>query len=475
MVFSSLLFLYIFLPICIGAYYLVRSLRAKNAVLIAASLVFYAWGEPVYVLLLVFSAAMNYGFGLLMEKYRHSKLRKLFFVLCVVLDILFLVFFKYVGLLADSANQAFGLSLPVPDVRLPIGISFYTFQILSYVVDTYRDKVAVQRSFPNFLLYVSLFPQLIAGPIVRYTDIAAQLTDRTFASDHVFYGAFRFCCGLGKKILLANYAGKAASLLLDGSAAASTTVGTWLGMLLFAFEIYYDFSGYSDMAIGLGRIFGFKFNYHENFNLPYTAHSITDFWRRWHISLGSFFRDYVYIPLGGNRKHQIFNLLIVWSLTGLWHGASWNFLLWGLYFFVLLVIEKSLRKILDKIPKWVRIAFTFILVLFGWSLFYFTDFTRLTQMLGVMFGKGTFSSQTVAVSALNNLFLLLVCVIGCTPLPRLLGLFLSEYSAAGENEISLKKQKMYAIGVFVFDIAVLFLCTVSLMGSSYNPFLYFRF
>ena len=278
MVFSSLLFLYVFLPACIIAYFACRGMKAKNIVLIAASLLFYAWGEPVCVLLLVASAGMNFGFGLLMDKYRHAKRAGLLLALCVAADLLVLVFFKYIGLFTETFGKLTGLAVRVPSIALPIGISFYTFQTMSYVVDVYRGRVEKQRSFASFLLYVSLFPQLIAGPIVRYREIAPQLESRTVSAEDIFYGALRFCVGLGKKVLLANYAGKTASLLLDGNLSGATTLGVWFGILMFAFEIYFDFSGYSDMAIGLGRVFGFK--YSENFNLPYTAKSITDFWRR---------------------------------------------------------------------------------------------------------------------------------------------------------------------------------------------------
>ena len=475
MVFSGLIFLYLFLPLCVLLYFLVRSPQAKNIVLIAASLFFYAWGEPVYVLLLVAAAAMNFGFGLVLGKYRQHKFSRLLFAFCIAADLLSLVVFKYAGFLVQTVNQVFTAALPVPSLRLPIGISFYTFQVLSYVIDVYRGKVEKQTRFLDFLLYVSLFPQLIAGPIVRYSDISRQLQSRQISPDYIFYGVFRFCAGLGKKVLLANYAGKAASLLLDGNPGGATTAGLWLGMLLFAFEIYFDFSGYSDMAIGLGRIFGFKFEYNENFNLPYCANSITNFWRRWHISLGSFFRDYVYIPMGGNRRHQLLNLLVVWSLTGLWHGASWNFLLWGLYFFVLLCIEKKCRKWLERVPDAVRVAFTFLLVVLGWTFFYYTDLTKLFVSLKLMLGFGTISTQSVAIVLQNNLPLILVCIIGCTPLPKMLGLFLGSVSAEGTPQQVAAKQTAYTIGVFLFDLVVLFLCTVSLVGSTYNPFLYFRF
>ena len=358
MVFSNLIFLYLFLPVCLIFYFLCQNIRAKNAVLIVFSLIFYAWGEPVYLLLMIASVAVNWGFGLLIERRR----KKVFLILALVLDLGCLAVFKYAGFFVENLNALFRISLTVPQIPLPIGISFYTFQALSYTVDVWRGDVPAQRSFAKLLLYISLFPQLIAGPIVRYSDVAAQIDDRQFDASEAFYGATRFCVGLAKKVLLADAAGKVASQILDGSLASSTTVAAWLGILLYTFEIYFDFSGYSDMAIGMGRIFGFK--YMENFCLPYTAKSITDFWRRWHISLSSFFRDYVYIPLGGKKKHRLLNMAIVWALTGMWHGASWNFVLWGLYFFVILAIEKQIGKAsLRRVPYLLRRFGTMLLII----------------------------------------------------------------------------------------------------------------
>lgn len=338
MLFSSLLFLYAFLPICLLLYFLVPGLTGKNIVLLCASLVFYAWGEPVYVFLMLAVAALNWGFGLLLEK----RPEKLWLALCVALNLVSLVVFKYAGFLAENCNALFGAAFRVPQISLPIGISFYTFQALSYSVDVYRKDVGAQRSYWKFLLYVSMFPQLIAGPIVRYVDVAAQIESRESDPENVFRGVTRFCVGLGKKVLLADHVGQVADQLLGGSFTGATTLGIWLGALMYMFQIYFDFSGYSDMAIGLGRIFGFR--YMENFKLPYTSKSISEFWRRWHISLSSFFRDYVYIPLGGNRRHVYLNLFIVWALTGLWHGASWNFVLWGLLFFCTALHRAAAQK-----------------------------------------------------------------------------------------------------------------------------------
>ena len=469
MVFSSLLFLYAFLPVCLLLYFLVPGLTGKNIVLLCASLVFYAWGEPVYVFLMLAVAALNWGFGLLLEK----RPEKLWLALCVALNLASLVVFKYAGFLVENCNALFGAAFRAPQISLPIGISFYTFQALSYSVDVYRKDVGAQRSYWKFLLYVSMFPQLIAGPIVRYVDVAAQIESRESDPENVFRGVTRFCVGLGKKVLLADHVGQVADQLLGGSFTGATTLGIWLGALMYMFQIYFDFSGYSDMAIGLGRIFGFR--YMENFKLPYTSKSITEFWRRWHISLSSFFRDYVYIPLGGNRRHVYLNLFIVWALTGLWHGASWNFVLWGLYFFVLLCIERLLKKQLSKIPKPVRHVLTLLLILISWNVFYHTDLGRLRESFAIFFGfaGSGFTSETTNMLLRNNLPLIAICAVGCSAIPQftgnVVGLLCAEKREDGIGH------KVYAGLTFVFDLALLALATISLAGSSYNAFLYFRF
>ena len=469
MVFSSLLFLYAFLPVCLLLYFLVPGLKGKNIVLLCASLVFYAWGEPVYVFLMLAVAALNWGFGLLLEKKRSKGL----LALCVALNLASLVVFKYAGFLVENCNALFGAAFRVPQISLPIGISFYTFQALSYSVDVYRKDVGAQRSYWKFLLYVSMFPQLIAGPIVRYVDVAAQIESRESDPENVFRGVTRFCVGLGKKVLLADHVGQVADQLLGGSFTGATTLGIWLGALMYMFQIYFDFSGYSDMAIGLGRIFGFR--YMENFKLPYTSKSISEFWRRWHISLSSFFRDYVYIPLGGNRRHVYLNLFIVWALTGLWHGASWNFVLWGLYFFVLLCIERLLKKQLSKIPKPVRHVLTLLLILISWNVFYHTNLGRLRESFAIFFGfaGSGFTSETTNMLLRNNLPLIAICAVGCSAIPQftgnVVGLLCAEKREDGIGH------KVYAGLTFVFDLALLALATISLAGSSYNAFLYFRF
>ena len=473
MVFSSLTFLYLFLPACIIIYFAGKSILYRNWVLVAFSVFFYAWGEPVYVLVLLLSAAVNYYLGRLIGGTKSRKRARGLMVASVVFNLALLGYFKYIGFLVENLNHL-GFSFKVPEVALPIGISFYTFQTLSYVIDVYRGQVAVQHSYRDFLLYVSLFPQLIAGPIVRYSEIEPQLADRKSKQSSMFYGATRFCIGLGKKVLIANYAGSVATQMLSGDLYNTTTVGGWLGILMFTFQIYFDFSGYSDMAIGLGRVFGFR--YAENFDLPYTSRSITEFWRRWHISLGSFFRDYVYIPLGGNRRHQVLNLLIVWTLTGLWHGASWNFALWGFYFFVLLYVEKKIPDKLAKIPGIVRQILTFFLVVLGWVLFYCTDLSRLGQTFAILFGFGHngFYDWKIGITLLNNLPLLLLCIIGSTQLPRFVGMVLGGICTDKTRGVY-KRRKVYICIVFAFDLLLLALSTISLVGSSYNPFLYFRF
>lgn len=459
MVFSNLIFLYLFLPLCLAAYFLCRSVPAKNAVLIVFSLIFYAWGEPVYLFLMIAAAAVNWGFGLLIEK-RH---KRVFLVLALVLDLGCLAVFKYTGFVVENLNALFGASIPVPVIALPIGISFYTFQALSYTVDVWRGDVPAQRSFAKFLLYISLFPQLIAGPIVRYADVAGQIDARSFDAADAFYGATRFCIGLAKKVLLADAAGKVAAQILDGSAASATTAAAWLGIVLYTFEIYFDFSGYSDMAIGMGRIFGFK--YPENFRLPYTSRSITEFWRRWHISLGSFFRDYVYIPLGGKKKNQILNMAIVWALTGLWHGASWNFVLWGVYYAVLLLLEKTfLLKWLDKAPRFVGHVYTCLCFVLGWVLFAITDFSALGAYLGHMF-SGAFADGTTAYLLRCDWLVLALAVVGCTSLPRRLW---EKRERAMTPALSDGLRTVWVAVVLLVSIAFL-------VGDSYNPFLYFRF
>lgn len=463
--------MYLFLPICLLLYFILHGIKARNYLLLAMSLLFYAWGEPKWIILMIMTTLIDYGAGLLVDQYRGQKLAKWALAGSVVITLSFLAVFKYLGFFNQNLNQIFGAELPTQIFNLPIGISFYTFQAITYVVDVYRGKAQVQRSYANLLLYVALFPQLIAGPIVRYTDIAAQLENREMTLPGFSKGITRFVTGLGKKVLLANIAGQVATSLIGGDLSKASVLGAWLGIFAYTFQIYFDFSGYSDMAIGLGHMFGFT--YVENFNYPYISKSITEFWRRWHISLSTFFRDYVYIPLGGNRRHQLRNMFIVWALTGLWHGASWNFVLWGLYYFVFLAIEKLfLGKFLEKLPAVVRHVYALFIIVVGWVFFYLDDVSRLGQMLKLMFGfsgqAGVLPTDTVLLK--NHLVFFLVAIIACIPVSKLVKALLIRFSRKGPVQESLAG----AAGI-LYDIALLFFSTAALVGASYNPFLYFRF
>lgn len=463
--------MYLFLPICLLLYFILHGIKARNYLLLVMSLLFYAWGEPKWIILMIVTTLIDYGAGLLVDQYRGQKLAKWALAGSVVITLFFLAVFKYLGFFNQNLNQIFGAELPTQIFNLPIGISFYTFQAITYVVDVYRGKAQVQRSYANLLLYVALFPQLIAGPIVRYTDIAAQLENREMTLPGFSKGITRFVTGLGKKVLLANIAGQVATSLIGGDLSKASVLGAWLGIFAYTFQIYFDFSGYSDMAIGLGHMFGFT--YVENFNYPYISKSITEFWRRWHISLSTFFRDYVYIPLGGNRRHQLRNMFIVWALTGLWHGASWNFVLWGLYYFVFLAIEKLfLGKFLEKLPAVVGHAYALFIIVVGWVFFYFDDVSRLGQMLKLMFGfsgqAGVLPTDTVLLK--NHLVFFLVAIIACIPVSKLVKALLIRFSRKGPVQESLAG----AAGI-LYDVALLFFSTAALVGASYNPFLYFRF
>lgn len=465
MVFSSLTFLMGFLPLVLLMYFVVPKVW-KNAVLFLFSLLFYAWGEPVYVCLMIFSTILDYTCGRLVDKYRGTAKAKLGLMISVLVNLGLLFFFKYTDFFIETINGIFHSELPLLNLPLPIGISFYTFQTMSYTIDVYRGYAKVQKNLLSFGAYVSLFPQLIAGPIVRYQDIADQLNESSHSFDKFGDGVKRFVTGLGKKVLLANNIG----LLWNTISASSnlTVVGAWLGIIAFGFQIYFDFSGYSDMAIGLGKMFGFEFL--ENFNYPYISKSITEFWRRWHISLGTWFRDYVYIPLGGNRKGlpvQVRNIAIVWLLTGFWHGASWNFVLWGMLYGVLLMIEKLvLLKWLKKAPGFIGHCYTLFFVLMGWVLFAFDDISTGIFYCGAMFGRNAafLNGQTIY-QLLSCLPLLLICVFASTPFAKM------AYQKAS-NKCS-EGLLVTADGLGILLVIVL---SVSyLISGSYNPFLYFRF
>ncbi|MDU0295483.1 MBOAT family O-acyltransferase, partial [Paraclostridium sp. MRS3W1] len=405
MVFSNTLFLYLFLPINLILYYAVKSRKWKNFILIIFSLAFYAWGEPVWIFLLIFSSLVDYGHGLFIEKYRGTKLAKIGLLSSICINLGLLITFKYSAFLYENLNTIFNLSLEIPKFSLPIGISFYTFQTLSYTVDVYKGEVKAQKNFSKFLMYVSLYHQLVAGPIVRYSDVEEEIESRVTTVENFSSGISRFTIGLAKKVLIANVAGQFVTQYMNSDLSSITVLEAWFGIAMFTIQIYFDFSGYSDMAIGLGKMFGFT--YMENFNYPYISKSATEFWRRWHISLGSFFRDYVYIPLGGNRKNMIFNLFVVWFLTGIWHGASWNFILWGLYFGILVYLEKKiLFRVLNKIPKIFSHIYLIVALLVGWTLFYFTDVNRAFEYIKILFGftNNEFTNNELKLVFTNNIY-----------------------------------------------------------------------
>ena len=466
MVFSSTIFLCVYLPLVLLGYYICPK-KGRNLFLLIVSLVFYAWGEPKYVFLMIFSILVNYIFGRLMDKNRgRQKRMKLLLVLSVVIDIGLLSVFKYTDFIITNVNAIFGSSFDLLKIALPIGISFYTFQAMSYTIDVYRDDVRVQKNLIDFGMYITMFPQLIAGPIVRYADVQDQLAERSVTTADFSEGVMRFVVGLGKKVLLANQMGAVWSEIyaLGGDVSA---LMAWTGAIAYTFQIYFDFSGYSDMAIGLGRMFGFKFP--ENFRYPYQSVSITDFWRRWHITLSTWFKEYLYIPLGGNRcglARQALNLLIVWSLTGFWHGAGWNFVMWGLYYFVILFIEKLfLLKALDKLPKLFRHVYALLLIVIGWVIFASDDVGVLLPYLGSMFGANGAVGGMDVYTLFTKAVLLIICCVASTELPK--RLFLSATGAMNEKAALTIKS--------VMTIALLALSMILLIGDSYNPFLYFRF
>ena len=471
MVFANLFFLYIFLPVNLILYYAARSYAVRNFVLVAMSFLFYAWGEPVWVLLLLASGFMVWLCSLLVERFAGTRRGKATLIFAVTISLSLLGIFKYSGFLIENINAVLPLSLPVPQFSLPIGISFYTFQMISYIVDVYRGDVKAQPSFLRFIMYVSMYFQLVAGPIVRYSDVAWEIGHRTANANDISHGITRFCIGLLKKVAVANVAGSLLVQYMDGDLTKVTVLGSWFGAVLFMLQIYYDFSGYSDMAIGLGLMFGFHFV--ENFNYPYIAKTATEFWRRWHISLSSFLRDYLYIPLGGNRSHAWRNLFVVWFATGLWHGASWNFILWGLFFGVLIALERlGLRNLLEKLPGFISHFYLLFVVLISWVIFYFTDLSRAAQYLGIMFGlsgQPLTNSQTL-LALEGNLFWLILAVVFCLPLARIAS---QQITAAAA--VSRPRQIILGILVPVMNLGILLICTAMLSGQSYNPFLYYRF
>ena len=469
MVFSSLIFLFAYLPLTLLIYYTVRP-KWRNPVLFVLSLLFYGWGEPVYILLMVLSITTAYFFGFFIEKYRTSnpKRAKGAMILSLGINLTFLLFFKYYNFFASNLSLIPFLKVPVIEgLALPIGISFYTFQIMSYTIDLYRNDCRLQRSFVSFGTYVTLFPQLIAGPIVRYRDVDNQLTARKETLEDFSAGVTRFCAGLAKKILVGDMLAAGNEYFKTLSLQSSTTLGAWMTIILYTLHLYYDFSGYSDMAIGLGRMLGFKFP--ENFNYPYIAKSITEFWRRWHISLSTWFREYVYIPLGGNRKGEwkrYRNMAIVWLLTGFWHGANWNFVLWGVYYCAILIAEKAfLLRFLERIPSVLRHLYTMLIVTVGFLIFSFIDVSAGWACFTALFGIGVtgFSSSVVWYQALRLLPMLLIAALGATPLPKRC------------FEALMRRVPRGRILVPILCAAALILCTAYMVDSTFSPFAYTQF
>lgn len=469
MVFSSLTFLYLFLPLCLICYFIAKSIKAKNIILLVFSLFFYAWGEPKYILLLIATTFVDYICGLLIYKYKGLKKEKLFLALSCIITLSSLAVFKYTGFFCENLNSVFSLNIPGVNITLPIGISFYTFQALTYVIDVYRGNVKVQGSFYKLLLYVSMFPQLIAGPIVRYSDVEEQIENRTSSLKGVSSGIMRFSTGLLKKAIVANLAGELTAKLIGGEIGELTTAGAWVGITAYAIQIYFDFSGYSDMAIGLGFIFGFRFP--ENFNYPYCASSITDFWKRWHMTLTSFFRDYLYIPMGGNRRRWALNMLVVWLLTGLWHGASWNFVLWGLYYFFFLMLEKLyIGKYILKWPPVFKHLYSLVIIVVGWAFFYFDDMAKLKYFFKAMLGMANgFVSLTQRTIIINYIVLLIIGIIASLPIVPYIKKLALKAAKPLPGRIAVD-----ALSI-IYVAFVLFISTAALVGNSYNPFLYFRF
>lgn len=468
MVFSSVVFLYIFLPIMLLVYFIVPK-KFKNAVMIIASLIFFAWGEIRYIFIMLILAVMDYFCGKKIDKYFDNKKKKrLYLGIDVGVNLLILFFFKYADFIIPNINLITGFNIPLLNIPLPIGVSFNTFQSLSYIIDVYRGTVKCEKSFYNYLTYTTLFPQIIAGPIVRYETVDEELVDKKISMNNFTKGMKRFIIGLGKKVLIANNVGKLWSIIESGSYITLSPALAWLGLVAFALQIYFDFSGYSDMAIGLANIFGMNFD--ENFNYPYISKSITEFWRRWHITLSSWFKDYIYIPLGGNRKglaKQIRNILIVWFLTGAWHGASWNFILWGLYFGVILILEKMfLLKFLEKIPAIFRHIYTIFLVLISWLIFAFEDLGKIGEYFKALFNFNySYSYNSEGIYYLKNYAIIIIIgIILSTPIITKL---LKKMETKNKLLPSLITSFIY-IAIFIFS-------TSYLVSDSFNPFLYFRF
>lgn len=478
MVFSDLFFLFVFLPAFILLYSLANVIDRRislhrehpvhvlrNVMLVIFSLIFYSWGEPVYVLLMVFSVLINYIAGRVME--RGGQARRMGLIFGLVCDLAILGSFKYLGFFAGILNSV-GIPVDVPHIGLPIGISFYIFQSISYLVDVYRAESHAQRRFTDLLLYISMFPQLIAGPIVRYNSVADEINNRRVSASDIYDGVFRFMIGLGKKVILANQFAPIVDQFLGGDLTQLSTPGAWVGIVAFTFQIYFDFSGYSDMAIGIGRCLGFHFD--ENFNHPYCSRSITEFWRRWHMTLGGFFRDYVYIPLGGNRRRQWFNILVVWCLTGLWHGASWNFVIWGLYFGLIVAVEKF-TILRWHIPAPILYAYSLLLVVIGWGIFYFDSLDAMGRFFNALFGGGQPGDFKVTSALFDNFWLWITAILFCMPVRRVAADTAERVTGAGSG----MSHTVVLISRLAVAAAILLISVALLVGGTLNPFLYTRF
>ena len=467
MIFADLFFLYIFMALCIPAYFISKNVTYRNIVLVLFSLVFYAWSKPAWLLLLLASVTGNYFFGLLIDKWKNTPKAKIGIACSLVFSLGMLFVFKYTDFFIGNINGIFGTEIPLTGIELPIGISFYTFQIISYIMDVYWGKVEVQKNYFKLLMYISLFPQLVAGPIVRYSTVAKEIDNRSPSMNDISEGITRFITGLGKKVILANGLYGIVDQFLGGNLADVSVLGTWYGVILYSLYVYFDFSGYSDMAIGMGRIFGFHFD--DNFNYPFICKNITEFWQRWHISLGSFFRDYLlYVPIFGKRR-PYGGLFLVWFCTGFWHGASWNYIIWGLYYGLFILGERLMgSKRLKKIPDVIMHIYNKIVIIIGFGIFYFTDVSRLGTFFGNFVGANgnVFSDISVQTSFVNNIFLIAVAVIVSMPVIPKLRLMLQKTNA-GENAVG--------IVTIISNIAILLICTILLVENTNNPFLYWIF
>lgn len=468
MVFSSMLFIWLFLPLLLAIYFIADK-KFKNIILLIFSLIFYAWGEPIYILLMIFSITLNYIFGLLIDKYKNKSIKKILLLLTIVIDIGILGYFKYFNFFIEIINSIFGRAVfNFKNIALPIGISFYTFQILSYIIDLYRNKIKVQKNILNLALYISFFPQLIAGPIVKYKDIDKEIAKRYVDITKFSYGIKRFIIGLSKKILLANTLAITADAIFDSNLELINTPIMWIGAIAYTLQIYFDFSGYSDMAIGLGSMFGFTFM--ENFNLPYISRSVTEFWQRWHISLSTWFKEYIYIPLGGNRvskARNCLNIFIVFLVTGLWHGASWTFVLWGVYYGILRILEKVfLAKYLEK-SKVLSHVYTIIAFIIGWVMFRANSVSNAIDMYRLMFSFDFSKTYFLTQHIVNNqfVFVLIVSILFCGPIQII-------FKKLKEKN---NKSTVYGYLQTILLLVLLVLCIMELASSSYNPFIYFRF